>query len=209
MRTLFVPRTSLFFSLLICTLAVAMPAFPQAAEVYVTGGASLLSNNSIGFDTLTTGSDTGYDIKLTDGFRLGFRLNINPGKFYGHEFGYAYNRTKFRLETPPATEYGTSIHTGFYDFLFHFTPEGSRIRPFVAAGVQFSTYAFPGYSAASGGGSTKFGVNYGTGVKVKVSSLYAVRLDIRQYRNPKPFDFPGREGWLRQTEISGGFGITF
>ena len=191
-------------------LLCAASAFPQAAEVYVTGGASILSNRAIGHDIVTTnGVDSGYDIKLTDGFRIGFRLDMNTGKFYGHEVGYAYSRTQFHIDTPPAQEVGTSIHTGFYDFMYHFTPEGSRVRPFVCAGVQFSTFAFPGYSASSGGGSTKFGVNYGAGVKIKLSSLYAIRLDARQYRTPKPFDFPARDGWIRQTEISGGFGITF
>src|SRR5258706_15975731 len=80
-------------------LAFSAPAFPQAAELWVTGGASLISNSAIGHDVLTTGGfDSGYNIRLTDGFRLGFRLNINSGKFYGHEVGYAYSRTKFHID---------------------------------------------------------------------------------------------------------------
>jgi hypothetical protein len=46
-------------------------------------------------------------------------------------------------------------------------------------------------------------------VKVRVTSLFGVRLDVRQYTTPKPFDLPLKEGWLRQTEVSAGFGVIF
>jgi hypothetical protein len=36
-----------------------------------------------------------------------------------------------------------------------------------------------------------------------------VRFDVRQATTPKPFDLPLREGWLRQTEVSAGFGVLF
>jgi opacity protein-like surface antigen len=88
----------------------------------------------------------------------------------------------------------------------------SRIRPFATAGLHFSNFVPPGASATSGGGSTKFGFNYGAGVKVKVSSLFGVRFDLRQYQTGKP-DFGGllsnRSGLLRQTEVSAGFGVLF
>jgi hypothetical protein len=42
-----------------------------------------------------------------------------------------------------------------------------------------------------------------------VASIFGVRLDVRQYTSPKPFGLPLAEGWLRQTEISGGFGVQF
>ena len=59
-------------------------------------------------------------------------------------------------------------------------------------------------------GENKFGVNYGGGVKVRVTSLFGARLDVRQYTTPKPFESAGlKEGWLRQTEVSAGFGVIF
>jgi hypothetical protein len=74
---------------------------------------------------------------------------------------------------------------------------------------MFANYVPPGSSATSGGGDNKFGFNYGGGVKVRVTSLFGLRFDVRQSTTPKPFDLPLREGWLRQTEISAGFGVIF
>ena len=101
-----------------------------------------------------------------------------------------------------------AIHQGFGDALFHFTPEGSRVRPFVAGGIQFSNFVPPGASVASGGGDTKFGVNYGAGVKVKVTENWQIRLDIRQFESGKPFKLANQNGRLLQNEISAGVAFT-
>ncbi|MCP5112408.1 MAG: hypothetical protein GY953_16410, partial [bacterium] len=101
---------------------------------------------------------------------------------------------------------GTAIHRGFYNFLGYAMPEGQRVRIFGTGGVHFANYVFPGFSAVSGGGSTKFGVNYGGGVKVMLTPIMGFRLDFRDYRNPKPFSnvFTGVNGWMSQLEISAG-----
>jgi hypothetical protein len=61
----------------------------------------------------------------------------------------------------------------------------------------------------SGGGSTKFGFNMGGGVKVRVTDIFAVRFDVRQYYNGKPFGevLQNRRGMLGQLEVSVGFGL--
>lgn len=183
-------------------LAMALSA--QVAEFSVSGGVSKLSDNDIG--SLST-SGASSDLELGDGFRLGFRLTLNNWRLFGHEIGYAYNRTKLRLTTPPVEEAGTAIHQGIYNFLVYATPEGTMVRPFVAGGGHFSNYQWPGQSVTQGGGSTKFGFNYGGGVKVRLGPLYMMRLDFRQYVQGKPFDLPQQSGLLRQNEISVGFGI--
>lgn len=191
--------------LCVLALAVAASAGAQSAEFSVSGGQSRLSNADIGSGSTTGKSD---DYELRNGFRLGFRMTLNNWRFFGHEVGYAYNRTQFRVnESGGYTEYGTAIHQGFYNFLVYGTPDGTRVRPFLAGGGHFSNYVYPGYSVTSGGGSTKFGFNYGGGVKVKVSELFLIRFDVRQYQTGKPFDFPLQSGLLRQTEVSMGFGI--
>ena len=101
------------------------------------------------------------------------------------------------------------IHQGFYDFLVYATPEGFRIRPFAAGGAQFSTFVPPGASVTYGTGTTKYGGNFGGGVKVKVSSLFAIRLDFRDYVTTKPFDLAGKSGALHQIEVSAGLGLYF
>ena len=180
-------------------LAVALCSFSpflhaQSAEFSVNGGASKLSSRDIG---------SGYS--LDDGFNIGFRLTLNPYRFFGHEGGYNYNRTHLLLSGTDLG--GMAIHQGFYNFLVYGTPEGFRVRPFVAGGAHFSNFVPPGSSATQGGGNTKFGVNYGGGVKFKVSSMFQLRLDFHQYLTGKPFDIPGASGKLRQNVVSAGFGF--
>ena len=52
------------------------------------------------------------------------------------------------------------------------------------------------------------GVNYGFGIKAKVTASWQVRFDFRQYETGKPFDLPGASGQLLQNEISGGVAFT-
>lgn len=171
----------------------AVPVFSQVAEFGIGGGVSRLQ-----------GKDLGSGYSLDDGWRLNFRLTLNNWAFFGHEFGYAYNRTKLLLEGLDAG--GMAIHQGFYNFLAYATPEGSRVRPFVTGGGHFSNFVPPGASATSGQGNNKFGVNYGGGLKVRASEKFLVRMDFRQYLTGKPFgDFFPVTGKLRQNEISVGF----
>ncbi len=131
-------------------------------------------------------------------------MTINNWAFCGHEVGYGYNRTAFVL---PSESAGTAIHQGFYNFLAYGTSEGSRVRPFAAGGVHFSNTIYPGQTVSHGGGSNKVGVNYGGGIKVRISPKYLIRFDVRQYLQGKPFDFPGQSGKLTLVEVSAGFSI--
>jgi len=179
----------------IALLSSTVPAFGQAAEFSVSGGLSRLS-----------GADIGSGFSLDDsGFRLAGRMTLNNGRFYGHEFGYAYSRTKLLLQT--VDQGGMAIHQGLYHFLLYATPEGSRVRPFASGGGHFSNFVPPGASATQGQGDNKFGVNYGGGIKFKLTYKFNLRLDARQYLTGKPFDLPGASGQLRQNEITVGFGL--
>jgi hypothetical protein len=185
-------------------LTCAASAWGQSFEVWFNGGQSLMSNKGLG--TLSTIGGTKDDVTLEDGFRFSFRMTLNNDNRFGHEVQYAYSRTQLNIS---GVEQGMAIHQGGYNFLLYATKEGTRIRPFATGGIGFANFVPPGSSAASGGGSNKFQVNYGGGVKVHVASIFGVRLDVRQYTSPKPFGLPLAEGWLRQTEISGGFGVQF
>lgn len=193
-------------ALLIILACSSWSGWAQVLELGMFAGASNLQNSLIGSTTIL--GNAGSNIRLTDGFRFGFRFGFNPRSYLGGEFGYAYNRTQLHLDGPPVSEQGMAIHQGFGDVLFHFTKEGSRIRPFVAGGAQFSNFVPPGASAASGGGDTKFGVNYGAGVKVKVTDNWQIRLDVRQYESGKPFKLVNQSGILLQNEISAGVAFT-
>jgi hypothetical protein len=210
-------------------LAGAGSAWGQLFEVWFNGGQSLMSNKGLGtFNVDANGNAlagaTKDDVQLGDGFRFSFRMTLNNESHFGHEVQYAYSRTTLQVAaTPgtvgtilnqgtlatPASSQGMAIHQGGYNFLLYATNEGTRIRPFATGGVGFANYVPPGASAASGGGSNKFGVNYGGGVKIRVTHLFGARFDVRQYTTPKPFGFPLASGWLRQTEVSAGVGVIF
>ncbi|MGI8745027.1 MAG: outer membrane beta-barrel protein [Bryobacteraceae bacterium] len=194
------------YFLLFALLGASSLAFAQGFEASVSGGVSHMQNNAIGADTFSPGATSGSQIRLTDGFRLALRMGFNPYSHLGFEVGYAYNRTKLHFDGPPVSETGFGIHQGFVDALFHFTPEKSRVRPFVAGGIQFSNFVPPGASAQYGQGENKFGVNYGAGLKVRVKENWQVRFDIRQFETGKPFSLPGASGRLLQDEISIGVG---
>jgi hypothetical protein len=179
-------------------------AWAQSGEAFFSAGESILSNAGLG-SASPTGSPNDY--QLDDGFRFGFRFGFNSAGHLGHEFQYAYSRTHLFFQG--ADLGGMAIHQGGYNFLYYANKDGARIRPFATGGVHFSNFVPPGSSATSGGGSTKFGLNYGAGVKIILTSLFAIRFDIRRYETTKPFDLLMNDGWLHQTEVSAGFGIHF
>ncbi|MGH9719933.1 MAG: outer membrane beta-barrel protein [Bryobacteraceae bacterium] len=188
-------------SFLLFTCVFSASAAAQVGEAYVSFGQSLFRNNRLGRDGSTT-------YKINDGFRLGARLTLNTYRFFGHEFGYGYTRSKLGVEGA-ADEVSLTTQQGFYNFLAYAFPEGSTFRPFLAGGGHFTTFYPPGSSAGYGGGVTKFGINYGGGFKVKVSPIFAIRLDLRDYYTGKPFDLLDQNGRLHQVEVSGGVGIVF
>ena len=182
-------------------LLLAIPAWSQALEMAVGGGVSRLTNAGLG--KLNAASTLRDDYSLKGGFRMVMRMTLNSGDFTAHETGYAYNRTQLvQNGEGSSSQTGMAIHQGFYNYLLYPTREGSRIRPFAAGGVHFANYVPPGASATSGGGSTKFGVNYGGGLKIRVSERFMLRFDARQFLNPKPFGLINPGGWIRMNEYS-------
>jgi len=159
-----------------------------------------------------TAGATPNDIELTNGFRFSLRIDLNQGERFGHEVQYAYNRTAFKFTNPAdagTPNQGFAEHQFGYNFLYFFTKDDNKIRPFATGGVGGNNFVPPGSSAAQGGGTTKFGFNYGAGVMAKVFGPWGIRVDVRQYTSPKPFGLPLASGWLRQEEISAGVGFTF
>ena len=166
----------------------------QSFEGSVSGGTSSFTNGHLG---------SGYS--LDNGLRLTFRMTLNTREYLGYEFGYAYNRTNLNGEGFDGQ--GMAVHQGFGDVLLYATDTESRFRPFVAGGVNFSNFVPPGQTAQYGQGQTKYGINYGGGVKVKLFGPWQVRFDFRQFNTGKPFGL-GAGGRFLQNEISAGVGFT-
>lgn len=189
-------------------LLCSTQAWAQYGELWFSAGQSLMTNAGLG---MLTADGSNNDIELTDGFRFGFRFAINKDGHTGYEIMYAYSRTHLRYNYPDGpVEQGMGVHTGGLNYMVYATPLEMRIRPFVTGGVHFSNYVPPGASASYGQGSTKFGINYGAGIKIRATDIFTLRFDYRQYSNPKPSFFSGQPGgWLHQNEVSAGVGIYF
>ena len=206
--------------LVIAGLAMAVSANAEGIEFWAVFGQTLVSNAGLGSDLCPAGSSnslcssiggTSNDVSLADGFHFGFRGGFSTGDHLGYEMSYMYNRTTLQQNQPPGSANlgGMAYHQVEFNALYNFTGIDSKIRPFVTGGVGFTNYAPPGTSAAYGGGSTKLGVDYGGGVKIKLTQRWGLRVDVRQSTTPKPLGFPLASGWLRETEFSAGAGIYF
>jgi len=195
------------FVLLVVSACACGLAFAQSGEISVSGGTTRFTGHYTTGDFV--GGSSSVPVDFTSGFRLAFRFTWNQGKLFSHEIGYGYSRSHLKYKSSPEQDITPmSMHQGLYDFLLNATPEGSRIRPFACGGVQFTSFYPPGASVY-GGSITKFGINYGAGIKVKLNSIWGIRADFRQYAMGKPDFGLGSSGWMRMTEATAGVVFMF
>jgi opacity protein-like surface antigen len=197
--------------------AFSCTALGQSFEASASFGRTLFNGNSGVLGTATLDPASG-NYAMNDGFAMALRMTLNSWRFFGVEFGYGYNHTSVTLPSsiagnlPPGQPvvpiFSSTIpvptHQGFGDFLVYAMPEGTRIRPFAAGGVQFSSFFPPGTSIYYGNQTTKFGFNYGAGFKVRLNEIWGLRFDGRLYECGKPFNFANQSGLLRQLEVTAG-----
>lgn len=203
----------------VLALGFAGVAFGQTGEFWFNYGESLMENNGIGYIPGFGVTPSPNAVTLDDSYRFSFRFGFNQGDHFGHEIQYAFNHTYFDTGTSACTSAGVAtsnckeamhFHQGGYNFLYYFTTDRTRIRPFATIGVGFNDFIPPG-GAVNYGSQDKFGFNGGVGVKFHIKGMFAGRVDLRQYTMPKPNfgELLGASGWLAQTEVSAGVGIGF
>lgn len=201
-----------YLPVLLIAAAGALQA--QSGEFWAEGGGSILVNNYIGSPFLG-GND--HDVKLDDGFRVGFRFDWNTSGNFGNEVQYGYNRSALSDATgiilgAPGRD-GMTIHQIGYNLLYYFNPgkDEAKVRPFVTGGVNLDVFSAPSMATFTGG-SPRPGFNYGGGVKYRISQLWAWRFDLRGYDSGKP-NWSGtlhnQSGLLQQFEASIGIGVLF
>jgi hypothetical protein len=171
-----------------------LPRIPDLVEIDPFGGVSLFGQVNYGLNT-----------KLITGGDVGVRVGVNVTNHIALELAYQYMVNNVRLVTPiqpgfPSYDFGNRIHYGSGNVLYHFTPWGSIIRPYVTVGVgpaEFSptnnakTIARnPITNAAffSQGldDNLQVAVNYGGGVKVHLSPHVGLRFDVRGFTSRNP-----------------------
>ncbi len=203
-------------TLAIVALAFSGAAFAQNAEFWFSAGESIIENPSLGAGDPVIGTPNDFALGK-NGFRFGFRGDLDTGDHLGYELSYAYSRTAL-IDNIAGQQSSTGMadHTVSADVLWHFIKRDSRVRPFVMGGIGFTNFVPPGTSASQGGGSNAFQVNYGAGIKVKAFSKwgkdFGFRADLDQFQYfGKPFggDFFRQSGFLQQTAATAGIGILF
>jgi Outer membrane protein beta-barrel domain len=200
--------------------AVAPACRAQKWELGVLGGGGFYTKQ-----TVSSPSGDG-DVGIKSGAALGVFVGNNMYSRIGGELRYEYRPGSLRVASggTEATFNGES-HAIHYDFLIHFTPTGSHIRPFVAAGGGVKIYRGTGTATVtqplsrlalltntyqtSGLGSV------GAGVKVAPSKRFGLRFEAHDFITPFPKNViapaPGAKisGLLHDFVVMGGFSLLF
>lgn len=200
-------RAAVLVSLL--TLGSGLQAHAQYAEIGVSVGYSRFQDGEFYDVSSTSGFRETYS--YGNGVRVGARMSFDYRGYFAHEVAYSWQRAPFRVETveegaSSLSETSSNLHHYYYNFVAHATRRDSRVRPFVTGGGGVSSFVPPGFSALSRG-VTKFGYNYGAGVKSLLTDRYGLRFDVRDHVTGKPFF---REaGRLHNVETSATFSFLF
>jgi hypothetical protein len=167
---------------------------PDTVEIDPFGGVSLFGQVNRGLDT-----------KHLLGPAYGARVGVNVSKYVGLELMYERTTNNLRFMTPtapglPRYDFANRINYLAFNPVFHFTPKGSRVRPYVTVGVgaaQFTPTSdaksfarLPAtnalYNSANLNDNLQVALNYGGGIKVHLSDHFGLRFDARGFlsRNP-------------------------
>lgn len=165
---------------------------PDMIEISLFGGGSFFKSVSSGLGT-----------EHVSGGAVGLRVTENFWKYISLEQGFTYsaNNIRFGLSTAPNTvAFGNRIYQWNLNPVFHFTPRGSKVRPYLTAGV--SAMNFNPTDTAEGlarlpenvalyrsqglSDTLHPALNFGGGVKWHLTDHFGLRFDLRSTysRNP-------------------------
>ena len=178
-----------------CALFIlsATAASAQQWEVGAVGG--------FGYSPLLTvkNASTSASAGMANGGTIGFFAGEDMYKYWSGEANYLYRLSDFKLQNSSASViFGghTQLVTG--DFLVHFKPKGSRIRPFFSFGGGIEVLQGTGQESASQPLGSLAALTatrevvpvgeLGFGVKVQVSPRIRLRFQVRDYLSSAPHD---------------------
>lgn len=209
------------FTYLAFLLLAALPAlFGQKWEVGGGVGASFYTSQD--YKNAVSAAKAG----LSDGLVASVWLENNSSNLLGGELRYDYENTKLKLSSgATSVTFGADTHAFHYDFLLHFTPRGSRVRPFVAAGGGVKFYRGTGREAPfqplsslallTKANETTGLVSLGGGIKFSFARALQLRLEVHDYLTPFPKTViaPAAgskvSGWLQDFVALAGLSVVF
>ena len=138
-------------------------------------------------------ASAGIETNIASGVWLGENLSNK----WGGEIRYDYQRGDLQLKSGSASaSFSGDTHAVHYDILWHATPRGSKVRPFLAAGAGFKDYRGTGaelqsqplsqFALLTKGNELKALLSLGAGIKWQVAPSLQVRLEVHDYITPFP-----------------------
>jgi len=141
--------------------------------------------------------------KLTDAGLFGLRVTQNIWNHWSLEQSFTSTiGADLLLNRIPGSsvnrqDFNQRTYTFMFNPVYHLTPADARVRPFVTMGLgavsfsptgdaQQAALALRPFPAANLGNSTVFGVNYGGGVKARLTRMFSLRFDIRGVSSGAP-----------------------
>jgi hypothetical protein len=208
---------SITFFALTC---VAPAAFAQRWEVGVAGGGSFYTGETV--KNAIGNANAGF----SPGFALSGWLANNSNNVIGGELRYDYEHSGLKLSSNGTNvNFGGQTNAIHYDFLMHFAPSESHVRPFIAGGAGVKVYSGTGKEQAFQPLSniallTKTSqwqplVSVGGGVKFSFTRASMLRLEAHDYLTPFPKNViapaAGSKvgGWLSDFVLEAGLSFAF
>jgi hypothetical protein len=180
-----------FVCALVLAAAPAIAQEPTHWELGVIGGfgysPSLTVKNS------TTSASTGF----AKGGAIGVYAGEDSHRYWSGEINYLYRMSNLKLEgNGKSVEFGGHTHIITGDFLAHFRPIGSHVRPFVSFGGGIEVIEGTGAESATQPLGNLAALTHtrevlpvgeaGVGVKVQLSRHLRLRVQVRDFISSSP-----------------------
>jgi hypothetical protein len=209
-----------FLSMTFLTLLATAPAaLAQKWEVGVAGGGSFYTSQT--FKSAVGNADA----SLSNGLAASAWLGNNSSVVSG-ELRYDYEKSDLKLSSGGTNvSFGAQTNAIHYDFVLHFAPSESHVRPFVAAGAGVKVFSGTGKEQAfqplsniallTKTSELKPLISVGGGVKIALSRAVQLRLEAHDFLTPFPKSViaptPGSQigGWLSDFVVMAGLSFTF
>jgi hypothetical protein len=135
------------------------------------------------------------------GFRNGAVIGVFGGndsyRYWSGEVRYLYRYSDLRLSSGDTTvNFGGHTHIVHADFLGHFRPRESNVRPFIAFGGGVKVLVGTGIESAAQPLGNRAALtatrevlpvaDVGVGVKIGIHRLVRLRFEVRDYLSPAP-----------------------
>ncbi len=162
------------------TAAADEPRFEFGGGV----GGSFSNNKTI------TGIGSSADLKFPSGLMGSAWIGHNMYKNVGGELRYDFEGGEYKLSGRTGTAtFGSRSHSIHYDVHVHFSPLGSRIRPYVLVGAGVKRFQGNGterpfqpnsnIAAFANTADLKVLMTFGAGAKVKLTNSLSLRVEFR------------------------------